>query len=181
MYSVIVGIDCRKLDQASVMKYVSCMAHAIGVGPGNRSGLGPAIDLVATDVFKFVLGTPDTWLTMQRQRFAEAAFAYTFQTSMWEAHGMWSEAGHWQPKNPKAHDGPATGTFDLDFIEPFGLPDRAWDDMLGMTNFISRVKRRSESEQDRIRAVMGLYMFGFPDPAQFFIRDHRQDRNSNAV
>jgi len=181
MYEKIIGIDCRKLDQAAVMAYVTSMAQAIGVGPGNRSGLGSAVGITATDAFRFVLGVPDTWLTTERQRFAEAAFAYTFGKSMTKAHQMWSELGHWSPTNPNAHDSPATGVFDLAFVEPLGLPDRAWDDMLGMTNFIARTKRGTESESDRIRAVMGLFMFGFPDPMQFFTAKATVGRTSKPV
>lgn len=170
MYRKTYALDTRGMDQERVKDFLVTMFQALGVGPGRNTAMLASLDMRAIDAFRFVLGAPDVWLTMDRQRFAEAVFAVSFDCSMAHAHGQWLEGGAWRPINPRSHDALATARLDVEFMDSFGLSAAAWDDAFRMQGFIARSAKGIDSVADRIRAVVGLSMLGFADPVQFFTR-----------
>lgn len=126
--------------------------------------------MLGADAFLFFTGAPDTWLTTERQQFAEAAFAASRGCSIKDAHQRWKKGASWCPRNPNAHEILAEAALDLDFMNGFGLSQGAWDKALAMGGIIGRAKKGAVSGSDRIRIVIGLSMLGFSDPMQFFCR-----------
>lgn len=170
MYQKTFAIDTRKLTQTQVMAYLSDMFQILGMGAGSKTTLQSSLSMHAIDAFRFVLGATDDWLTTDRQRFAEAAYAMTFKCSVAHAHECWLEGGHWMARNPRAHDVLTTARLDMTYIEQFGMSDSSWDEVFRMPGFMSRSKKQIDSESDRLRAYIGLSTFGFNDPAQFFVK-----------
>lgn len=170
MYEKTFALDVSGMEQAQVLTYLDTLMQALGVrgGPGTRSLLQASLSIRASDVFRFLTGAPDDWLTTERQRFAEAAYSVAFGCSLSSAHERWSESASWMPTNIRRHGDLATARIDLDFIDQFGMNQAGWDEAFGMSGFLSRAAKGSDSAADRIRAVVGLSMLGFRDPMQFF-------------
>lgn len=166
------AMSTHNMERPKVMGFLSLMFKALGgsSGPGNTSALAESLQMLPADAFRFLTGCDQEWLTYDRRTFAEASFAIATECSLPVARGRWTLDCVWMPRNPNAdsYSYLSASKFDLDFIRDFELAEKHWDKAFGMSGFISRTAKGTDSETDRIRAVIGLARLGFSEPMQFF-------------
>lgn len=168
MYQQLIALDTSDLSKEQVTAYLHQMFRALGTGRGSSNVLASSLELAAADGMRFLLGVPEEWLTTERQRFAEAIYSLTFNTSAAIAHKRWRDDHFWTPRNPNAHENLAESIIDMEFLATFRLSDSGWEKVFRSSGLLTRTRQNSDSDEDRIRAFVSLSMFGFREPGQFF-------------
>lgn len=165
----LLAIDCAKLNAEEVHEFLSCMADVIGRGPGSDSEFIQRLGLDHAAPLKFLLGWPADKLTPEKQRLCEFNLAVALDLPYAPRPEIWTSTPNWRPLNPKAAEfDPERSVLDTDFIKSFPVAQAAWREVFCSGNIIDRARRGKSSRADHVRALYALWVFGFPDPGQFF-------------
>lgn len=168
------SLNPERFTNLQRLEFVETFGKMLYSGQGSTSNFSRQLGVTEADGLRVLLGVPDIWLTIQRRRLFEAMYSYMAKEPIKQRPDLWVEGGGWVPKNPRRSEGRPLDEcrLDFDFVESLGIRRSVWEKEILMTTYqvvSTKYGSGGSTEGVNMRLYMGLALFGFSEPEQFFV------------
>lgn len=172
MKTSLIAIDSSEVTPEMLKAFLEAHARFFpGTGTTNAAQL--KLGLTQSEVLQWFLGIPVENLDRHHRVAASVFWSLAFGGPIDHSAPAWTPTPNFRPKNGRRKGALdlSVATLDLQFISRFGISSGAWDNILlsSTPGLLNDARKGRISPHSTHRAYLGLAIFGFPEPDQFFV------------